>query len=151
TVPKTKGEMLATLPDDVRLRVQETESEIRKLIEQTSETLKTELGPISFTYSNSAPSDVLTDEEQTQSISFVSRYQHLPSECIATVMQINGNWYIRNLDFLRHTLNDYRPIIQNESDIVYYKKVHSTWWAMLSRNDDTRGTVIRAWSPDDTD
>lgn len=57
-----------------------------------------------------APGDVLTDFERAQSISFVTRYEHLPNECRVKIVERDGQYHIGNLPFLRHALNDWRPL-----------------------------------------
>ncbi len=65
--------------------------------------------------------DILSDYERAQSVSFVTRYEHFPLDVKARlVTDTQGNWHIGNLWDLRQSLNDFRPVIQNQSDSVFY-------------------------------
>jgi hypothetical protein len=137
--------LFATLPESVQQRVKTMQDELNTTIAKATSVLETQLpGPVAFSIKTSPTADFFTEWERAQCISFVARYQHLPRECVASIVKINDQYYINNFDFLRHTLNDYRPIIQNQDDAVYYKKVHNVWWAMLARTDENTGTTVRA-------
>ena len=58
---------------------------------------------------------------------------------------------LANFDFLRHTLNEYRTVVMNERDAVYYRKLHSTWRAMLLRPSVVEGTIVRVLDVEERD
>ena len=101
--------------------------------------------PVQFEFVNSAPRDVLTDDERAQSISFVTRFNYLPTDYTVTITERNGWYVIEDMAFLRYVLNEFRPLIQNERDSVYYQKIHSVWYGMLILDDESRGTTIRVF------
>lgn len=132
------------LPERIRTRLASLQQEINGIVSAARALLQTTLpNPISFQFQNSAPRDVLTDYERAQAISFVTRFEHLPEECTVHIAEAGGNHYIENISDLRHALNEYRPIICNESDSVHYQKVHATWYRMLVLDDPREGTTIR--------
>lgn len=90
-------------------------------------------------------------EEHAQSVSFVTRVEHLPHECKVELVKHDGHWHIGNLSFLRHTLNDFRPVIQNQSDACYYQKVHNFCYRALLRASPHDGLTLRAIGPNGSD
>ncbi len=85
----------------------------------------------------------MTPYERAQSVSFITRYEHLPREYPVCVIRDGEDWRIGNLDFLRHVLNDFRPLVQNQDDSVHYRKIHAVWRGMLKREDPADGMTIR--------
>ena len=43
----------------------------------------------------------------------------------ADITEYEGRFYPSNIDMIRHTLKEFRPIIHNQNDSVYYKKVRA--------------------------
>ena len=133
------------LPDRIADRLKALESEVQGVISKATAAFCTQLpGPIAFRYQHSAPGDILTMEERAQSVSFITRYEYLPDDYPVRLVEHSGNWYIDNLAFLRHALNDFRSIIQNQSDAVYYQRVHNVWYKALRRADPAKGLTVRA-------
>lgn len=136
----------AKLPERIQNRLQILQREIDQIICGAEELLKTQLpNPIQFQFENSAPRDVLTDYERAQSISFLTRFDHLPLDYTVKIVKRDGVCFIANMDFLRHALNEFRPLIQNERDSVYYQRIHAVWYAMLTLDDPKEGTTIRVF------
>lgn len=100
--------------------------------------------PVSFQYKHQKDSDILTEDERAQSICFISRFEHLPElQKIKLVKQDNG-YHIENLGEIRHILNEYRTIIQNQSDSIHYSKIHAFCIKKLKNNDPTNDLSISA-------
>jgi hypothetical protein len=136
----------APLPENIRLRLKVLQAEIDQVISRAADLLKTELpNPVQFEFVNSAPRDVLTDYERAQSVSFITRYEHIPTDYTVEIVEREGVYFIGNMGFLRHALNEFRPLIQNEQDSVYYQKIHGVWYAMLTLDDPRKGTTIRVY------
>jgi hypothetical protein len=150
TQEPSTASLIATLPANIQRRIKAMQAEVDATIGKATAVLETDPWPLSFSIKSSPTADFFSHEERAQCVSFITRYQHLPQECIANIVAIKGQYYINNFDFLRHTLNDYRPIIQNQDDAVYYKRIHSAWWAMLARDDNANGTIVRAVTTDKT-
>lgn len=136
----------AKLPKRIQKRLEILQREIDQIISGAEALLKTQLpNPTQFQFVNSAPRDVLTDYERAQSISFLTRFDHLPRNYTVKIVEREGNYFIGNMDFLRHSLNEFRPLVQNERDSVYYRKIHKVWYAMLTLDDPKKGTTIRVF------
>ena len=132
------------LPDTVKKRLDQLQHEIDRIISAAESALTTSLpGPVAFTFENMAARDVLTAEERAQSVSFITRFEHLLADLTVKIEQLRGKYYIANMGLLRHALNEFRPVIQNESDSVYYQKIHNVWYRMLTLGDPRKGTTIR--------
>jgi hypothetical protein len=136
---------LAALPEPIRQRLRTLLQEVDQVTAAAS-ALVTEKLPdeISFTFKNAAPRDILTPYERAQSISFVTRYDQLPTDYTVHVAKVGERFRIANLAHLRHILNDFRPLIMNQDDSVHYHRVHRVWRAMLLLDDPRNGTTIRA-------
>ena len=50
--------------------------------------------------------------------------------------------YLRNISFIRHILNEYRSIISNQSDSVYFSKIHSFCHKKLANRDSSKGLIV---------
>jgi hypothetical protein len=69
------------LPDRIKNRLAVLQREIDQIISGAEALLTTKLpNPIQFEFKNSAPRDVLTEYERAQSISFLTRFDHLPQD-----------------------------------------------------------------------
>ncbi|RTR28146.1 hypothetical protein EKG37_17750 [Robertmurraya yapensis] len=77
-----------------------------------------------FKYEQNAPKSILTDFEKAQSVCFVSRYEHLPVLESIQIRYVNEQFILDNLSYLRHILNEYRTIVINKSDSIYYNSIH---------------------------
>jgi len=135
-----------SLPDHIQARFSDIDAEVQKLVAKARSLFVTELpGRISFRLTHSGVGDMLSVEERAQSVSFITRYDHLPEEVAIDLANDDGTWHIQNLWVLRHILNDFRPIIQNQKDSVFYQNVHNVWYRMLRRNEDRSGMRIRVY------
>ena len=150
----TKSPNATQLPEPIQRRLATLQQEIDQVILRAQGLLITRPpGRISFIFKNRAPRDVLTPKERAQSISFVTRFEHLPAEDPVTVKLVErkGEWCVGNMASLRHALNEFRPLIQNEEDSVYYKEIHRVWYGMLMLDDASKGTTIRAMDVQNND
>src|SRR5437762_2176437 len=124
----TLSQFEGTLPERIVRRLRDLEEEVDGVAARVEASLTTTLPvPLSFRFQHAAIGDVLTAEERAQSVSFVTRYENLPLHGTVEVTEKDGRWYITNMPLLRYVLNDYRPLIQNKGDAVYYQTVHNTW------------------------
>lgn len=99
---------------------------------------------IALEFSGISSNDVLTDDERAQSISFIILFENLPSTYPVKFQVKAGKCHISNMNILRAALNEFRPLLQNQKDLIYYQKVHNVWCKMLRRKDSHDGTCIRA-------
>ena len=87
----------------------------------------------------------MSPEERAQAMSFVVRFEHLPDDVKVHIGPVGTEWHVKNLWELWHTLNDFRPIIQNQSDSTFFKNVHATIQKRLRRTDPAEGLVLQVY------
>jgi hypothetical protein len=138
-------EHLNRLPTHVQNRLGDLDREVQDIITNAQRNFVTEIPRrLAFNMTSALGcGDLMTPYERAQSVSFVTRYEHLADNVQVHLVETDGSWRIGNLWVLRHVLNDFRPIIQNQRDSVYYARVHSTWFQMLRRSDPSQGLVVR--------
>ncbi len=131
------------IPEAIALKIRTVESEVeRKIVEANSSQKTTSPKAVSFRYQHSAPGDILTESERAQSICFVSRYDHLPHLEQLDIVEREGKWFLQNVAFVRHILNEYRSIINNQDDSIYYKNVHRFCREKLTNQNPSSGLSI---------
>jgi len=132
-----------TIPKEVKEKISTTQEEVGRIIKDASELLKTHLGgKISFKYQHSAPSDLLTPFERAQSVCFITRYEHLPVLESLDIIEIRGKYFLKNIPFIRHLLNEYRSIIANVKDSIYFEKIHTFCHQKMSNKNPSLGLCI---------
>jgi hypothetical protein len=140
------------IPEQIQVKFDRLQAEIDKIFEKIIQIQKTNLsGSISFKYESSVPRDILTDYERAQSVSFVTKYEGLPIIDKINISEYKGKHYVNNLDYIKHVLNDYRAIIQNKRDSVYYQKINKFCRDKLINRDKTKDLVITVFHNKDGD
>jgi hypothetical protein len=142
---KMPPEQVDQIPRRIRDRLQAIDREIESLMAKAESRFLTEVPRrISFDMSSTTTTgDFITAYERAQSVSFVTRYENLPENVTLHLVEQDGDWYMQDLWVLRHVLNDFRPIIQNQKDAVYYAQIHRAWNQMLRRTDPTEGMIVK--------
>ena len=138
-------ESLEYLPSEVKRRIEKTIEEVNKIIGKVDEILETKIdGKVSFHFTHSAPTDILSSFERAQSVCFVTKYENLVGleESGIMIEEYKGRFYLRNIDYVRHILNEYRPIIMNKRDSIYYSKIHIFCRDKLLNEDPTKGLSV---------
>jgi hypothetical protein len=131
------------LPEPARSRLLQTYEETQQISDKADAILVTELsGELSFKYEMSAPLPEMTPFERAQSICFVTRYEHLPTLNRLEIIEHNGKHYLRNIGFVRHILNEYRSLILNQKDSVYFEKIHSFCYSKLANKEPSKGMSV---------
>ena len=94
---------------------------------------------------------------------FVRKYQLLPPgpvEKISVIFEppfdlgiINfpARYKFQELHLMAGIINDYRTLLFNKSDIIYYKKIHALIWNLLKCQDKKEGTVFTAYDEQNND
>lgn len=123
----------AMLPVDVQVRVREVEAAAQVLIDEAEMSLTVALpDPVTFKVDARAKNpNFLPPPIRAQLISFALRFEHLPTNYSVNVGEKNGQVFITNIAYLRHVLNEFRPLIQNRGDSIHFQKMHSTWRGIL--------------------
>jgi hypothetical protein len=138
------------VPVAIRERLRKLRAEVEAICEAAKISFVTEI-PRRISYkmhgnsSTSWAGDLMPPEERAQAISFVVRYEHLPDDVKVHIGPIGTEWHIKNLWELRHTLNDFRPIIQNQNDSTFYTNVHATIQKRLRRKDPDQGLILQVY------
>jgi hypothetical protein len=108
-------------------------------------------GKVAFRYEISAPTDVLSPFERAQSVCFVAKYDNLPDSTNLGLVEHDGHYFLANMNYIRHALNEYRPIVQNIDDSVHYSQIHSLCYSKLLTQDHSLGLKITALDESDND
>jgi hypothetical protein len=118
----------------------------QKVVDEANQKMVTTIPEIiAFRYESAVLNrDILSDYERAQSVSFITRFDHFPAT-LETHFTVDdkGKWWIANLWDLRQALNDFRSVIQNQSDSVHYQNVHNTWYKALRQTDKSKETRVR--------
>lgn len=140
------------LPESIIKRLESLDSEVNRIISTATNLLKTPSPPkVSFEFGNRAPQDFLTEDERAQSIGFITKYEDLPANYSVQLTRQGDRFHIANMPYLRHVLNDFRPLIQNQDDSIHYQNIHNTWRAMLTRESPVSGTKIMVYDQENKD
>ena len=145
---------LNKLPKQIEQKTRETLDEVETIINKVVELQETKLeSKVSIEYKDHASGDVLTTSERAQSICFVTRYKHLP---IIGLKDINiqnrdGEYHLDNIGVIRHVLNEYRTIIQNQNDSIYFQRIHNFCYQKLKNDEPERGLSISVINEDKKD
>jgi len=108
-------------------------------------------GEISLEYKSSAPLPLMTEFEKAQSICFITKYENLPVLDQPDIIEHDGNYHLGNVHFVRHVLNEYRPLVMNQKDSVYYSKIHKFCRDKLSNTDSSKGLSVTVLHTTDGD
>src|SRR5437588_1365311 len=104
------------VPQRIQGRLEQLHRAVEAIMAKAKSEFKTEIPRrVAFSMTSASTSgDLLTEYERALSVSFVTRYDHLPDDLTVHLVEHNGQWQINNFWELRHVLNDFRPIIQNQ-------------------------------------
>lgn len=133
------------LPDDITKKIQRVEDEVLHIVEEADRVQRTQLSGVSISYESDAPRDLLTDDERAQSICFITRYENLPVVVAPVIVEREGKHHLGNLGFLRHALNEYRSIIQNQDDSIHFQGIHAFCRQKMTNRDKSQDLVITAY------
>ena len=101
-------------------------------------------GKISFTIRNSAVfQDILTDQERGQLTCFTAKLENM-AEFHPSIRIEGKSCRLENFAHAVYVLSELRPIIQNQSDAVYFRKIANTICRKLALKDPSSGTTITA-------
>lgn len=146
------GKKAIKLPKDIIDKLDNMQKDAHKIIQEASSIQATKISQkVSFEYKHSAPSDILTKLERAQHVCFITRYEHLPELNTLDIIEQNGKYFVRNIPFIRHVLNEYRSIISNERDSIYYNKIHKFCHLCLKNRDPRNGLSITAYDENQQD
>ncbi len=136
------------VPEPIRVRLAEAQDAVAKVGDAARAIRTIQIPPTAFHYRHLLPgADIMTSEERAQSIGFVTRFDGLPPPAgpICSIDE-EGNVWLDNESYMRHTLNEFRPIVMNQSDSVYYLNMHRAWRDRLTKPHTALELVVRAES-----
>lgn len=140
------------VPKEIRVKIEKTQAEVHSIMGEANRALETKLdGKISLCYKHSAPSDILTSLERAQSVCFISRYEYLPILEAIDIVEVNGRFFLKDIGFIRHTLNEYRSIIMNQSDSIHFSKIHKFCYDKITNKNPSIGLSITVNHENGTD
>jgi len=138
-VPYITDDLVENIPEPAKSRLLQTYEATQQISDKADTILETKLsGELSFKYEGSGPLPEMTRFERAQSICFVTRYEHLPILKRLEIVEHNGKHFLRNIGFVRHILNEYRSLILNQSDSVYFENIHSFCHRKLAKRDSSK-------------
>lgn len=124
------------------------------LILQEARNLITDFDPstVSLQISSVTCLPLMTFEEQSQSLAFIVRYEHLPElNSFEASAHPNGNHYLKEIDQIRAALNEYRTIFFNQDDGISYGRIANLYQKAF-RTDLPKATMrIRALNSSNED
>jgi CRISPR/Cas system-associated endoribonuclease Cas2 len=128
---------------EIKNKLYSLQKEVEQIIVNSVSIQQTSINSkISFEFEHSGPSNILNDDERAMSICFISRYEHLPMINSIGISEIEDNFYVYNVGELRHVLNEYRTIILNEQDSIYFYKINNFCRKKLINNDPSMDLSI---------
>lgn len=132
------------LPEQLKAKLSETEQAINTIIDIADAVQET---PVPSTYQiryqhHLHNREILDPYERAQSICFISKYEHLPILGSVDVVEKEEKVWLRNLQDIRHLLNEYRSIVYNQKDSVYYKQIHKFCHEKLTNRSPLQGLRI---------
>ena len=140
------------VPERIRTRLAQIVAEGKRIVDGATSLLVTPpLLGVSLRFQDDLPGDFLTPFERAQSVSFVTRYESLPTECTVQVVRDGTEFRIGNLESLRSILNEWRPIIELQRDPCYYMRIHGTWFKKLGLKNIMEGLRVTAGTDDGVD
>ena len=133
------------VPDHVQAKLKKMLAEVEEIRVEAYALLSPPAeGKVSFTVRNSAVfQDLLTDQERGQIACFVAKLENMVE--FHPRIRVEGQiCRLENFALAVHVLSELRPIIQNESDAVYFRNVANTFRRKLALKDPSRGTTVTA-------
>lgn len=136
-VPASDYERVKRKFDNIQNELEQIVNEARKKIQVNID------GHLSIKIQNAALNqDIITAKDRARIIHFVTKYQELPEIEAIDLIERGGKLYVENLDFVKHVINEYRPIVSNRSDSIYYKNLFKYCSSKLILKDPTVGTTL---------
>jgi hypothetical protein len=131
-----------SIPARIIERMHVIKIEVESLIKSSTTHQRTTLDKIQFQFHQSASKPLLSEFERALSVCFVAKYESLPKLDGVMVTEENGQYHFENLHQMRHIINEFRTIISNQSDSIYYQKIHKFIRGLLTNNDPSKDLVV---------
>ena len=137
----------------VRARLAEEGQRVESAVQAGLACVKTQIQlPLFFRYRNAALGQAFPNaDERAFLINFVAKHQELPEFHRVEVSKDDSGLRFTNLAHARHCLTEYRPMIANQHDAIYYKNIHRFCRRRLSHKDPHTGTAFSVLTSDSRD
>lgn len=139
------------IPLEIMNKLDKTYNDVICCLEEAYSLLKGLELNVNLVFQHNAPSNILNDEDRYQQVCFITRFECLPDIGEIMIEEKSGNYYFANLDYLRHILNEYRLVLFNKGDSIYFRKLHKFCYCKLANNDPSKGLSIKAFDTDRND
>lgn len=130
------------IPKKIIEKIESMNNELETLFANADKNITPFKCKISFRITNSAPQDILTDEERSAFLNFVLKVKDTPNYDTPQIDTDGKKFLLGNVDLARHVINEMRPIIFNRTDATFYTKIHNTLAKMFVRENHGMGTKI---------
>jgi len=94
---------------------------------------------------------LLEKEHKAIIISFVNKLAFLPKFKKSNIVEIKGEYYLQNLSSGVQLINDFRPLLSNQNDSIYFTKIHKYFNKALHSNDKKHELVIDVFDENKND
>jgi hypothetical protein len=130
------------VPDRIVFKMEQIKQEADSIVAESILLQTTKLKQIQFHFHQKADKALFSDFERAQSVCFVTKYDSLPILEGVILEEEAGKYNFKNLDFFRHMLNEFRPIIQNQKDSIYFQNIHKFIREKLTNTDPSIDLVL---------
>ena len=118
--------------------------ELSKTVDEARNKIEGQIeGRLSITIRNAAlGQDIITEEDRARFTHFVAKFQQLPEIKTVDLAERNGKLFVENIEDAKHVLNEFRPIVWNQNDSIYYNRLYKSISSKLFLKDPTTGTIL---------
>ncbi len=95
-----------------------------------------------FQIRNSAPQDILTDSERAAFHAFLAKIRSIPDFPSPSIVEKGDEYFLGNEGLAKHIITEFRPIIYNQNDPIYFGRIQGIIFQMLNRKSPVQGTKI---------
>ena len=142
------------IPLPIREKLERCEADAHEILEE-ADALITDFDTslVGLRISSSAPLPLMKWADQSRSLAFIVRFEHLPElhSFVAGRHPKTGHYYLNEIDQIRAALNEYRTIFFNQKDGIYFGAITNLYQKAFSRDDPNATMRIEALTRDDRD
>lgn len=137
-------DIIAAKFEKVRDKFGSIHKELSQTIEEAKNKIEVQIeGRLSITIRNAAlGQDIVTEEDRARFTQFVVKFQQLPEIKTVDLVERNGKIFVENLEDAKLILNEFRPIVWNQNDSIYYNNLYKSISSKLFLKDPSVGTIL---------
>lgn len=139
--------------DRIKAKFENIQKELTQVVDEARKLIKVQIDSrLRMSIRNAANNqDIITGDDRSRYTHFAAKYQELPEIITIDLIEKSGSYSVRNLDFAKHVLNEFRPIVWNKKDPIYYARLYESFDTKIILKDPTVGTVLSIMSNDNED